>query len=137
MASIPNALARRISTGLVSPNAANCPANWVRVASRSSASGVSRVAVIVLVAVDSPRNHHRSRASGALRSTTRTRTISRYRRCDSVEPGTGSVSMRTQAGTPSGAFFSKKLLPATPLGYRIRVNARSSMCGRSTGDTRV
>src|SRR5436305_348178 len=54
-----------------------------------------------------------------------------------VEPGTGSVSMRTQAGTPSGAFFSKKLLPATPLGYRFRVNARSSMCGRSTGDTRV
>ena len=34
-----------------------------------------------------------------------------------------------------GAFFSKKLAPSTPCGPRIRVTARSSRCGSSTGAT--
>ena len=33
-----------------------------------------------------------------------------------VEPGTGSVSRRTQSGVPPGAFFSKKCAPSTPFG---------------------
>ena len=50
-----------------------------------------------------------------------------------VEPGTGTVTVRTHDGVLTGAFFSKKLMSATPCGQRIRVTARSARCGSITG----
>ena len=53
---------------------------------------------------------------------------------DARLPVVGTVAVRTQDGVPAGAFFSKKLLPCTPCGQRIRVTARSRRCGSSTAD---
>ena len=51
------------------------------------------------------------------------------------EPVVGTLAVRTHDGVPAGLFFSKKLLPSTPCGHRIRVTARSRRCGSSTPET--
>ncbi len=53
------------------------------------------------------------------------------------DPVVGTFAVRTHDGVPAGAFFSKKLLSATPCGQRIRVTARSFRCGSSTGAIRA
>ncbi len=40
------------------------------------------------------------------------------------DPGTGSLTRRTQAGVPFGRFFSKNGCDATPSGHRLRVAGR-------------
>ncbi len=53
-----------------------------------------------------------SHTSVASSSTTTKSIVSRF----IVEPGTGSVTVRTQDGVPRAAFFSKKNFASTPLG---------------------
>ena len=53
------------------------------------------------------------------------------------DPGDGSVTRRTQSGVCEGAFFSKKALPSTPSGQRVKVAGRPATCGSSTGAIRV
>ena len=54
-----------------------------------------------------------------------------------VDPGEGTVTVRTQGGECRALFFSKNACPSTPSGQRVKVAGRCATCGSSTGAIRT